>query len=231
MYKVDKKNGSIIFTPDRLLPTEPPSSISSLRKPVTRIEWATSPLGTKGPGYLIVAGGNLLNDPNGVSVVWQPHHQSVNNSKFDTWDNSTACSVILPTADGGNVIDFEVCYERGVEVTSTTDAAPSPHHPCSIIVLCGNAQAGLAPKIFVHPLPKDSASNAWPPIAADPPLPLPVPKPLQPYLQTRPSLLFPPITGHQCYENVNVTILKAFKDSNRPLDLPEDWEVSFILYC
>ena len=94
LYRVDKKNGQNMFTPDRLHASSPPSDVSISRKPVTRILWGNSPLGAKGPGYLIVAGGYSNEDPNGISIIWQS-----GNVKPDMWDEKLACSVILPTGN------------------------------------------------------------------------------------------------------------------------------------
>ena len=68
----------------------------------------------------------------------------------------------------------------------------------------------------------------WPPIAADPPMPLPIPKPLPPYLQCRPSLLRPRI-DLQLLKRASEGEMKALKDSHFGMSLPEDWEVSTLV--
>jgi hypothetical protein len=157
----------------------------TLCSPITHIEWAMTPNEETDVGCIVVAGGSrkdadpLRSDPNGIGILWLDASRPALGAKSRlTWEGEHARSIILPTANGGAVVDFKLAYPQG--------AGPGygPGFPSAAVVLTGGD--GSEVRVWLHPLP--SVKGAWPPIAAARPMPLPPPMPMPPLLHCRSTL-------------------------------------------
>ncbi len=156
-----------------MVPLENPKSVS-------HVHWASSPLGEQGPGALVVGGGN---DMHGVTVLWQKgghaHKGSWNVGHVDPMEGPV-CSMVLPTWDSSPVMQLLLTYPPGQGPYANVEDS----HASGYIMLGGDPQDGVHPRLYVQPLPGNTPSSSspgstsmahmpWPPMACDPPEPTP----------------------------------------------------------
>ena len=159
------------------------ASAATLCSPISHIEWALTPNVDTDVGCIVVAGGSKMHDdplhadPHGIGILWLDAHSVASVAKKGglTWSAEHARSIILPTANGGAVADFNLAYPQG------SGPGYGPGFPSAAVVLTGGD--GTAVRVWLHPLP--SVKGAWPPIAAARPMPLPPPMPMPPLLHCR----------------------------------------------
>ena len=191
-------------------------------KPVSHLLWASSPLGTQGPGAIVIGGGN---DTHGVTVLWQKNGHAQkggwNVAPIDPVDGPV-CSMVLPTWDSSPVMALLLTYPPGVGPYENLEDS----HPSGYIMIGGDPQDGIHPRLYVQPLPSGStsssgrtksASDPWPPMACDPPEPTPqalhFPSPLR---RTAVKVI---VDCGVCPNDV----IDAIRTSSPPRPHPEGW--------
>ena len=190
--------------------------------------------GAKGPGHLIVSGGH---ETCGVTILYRNplYKKSHGASDWIVGDvampmtaDGPVSSLLLPTWDSSPVMKLIVTYPKGLspkEVQnmpqeSLQELGIGSHHPSGYILLSGDPQDGIHPRLYIQALPSSlgDVKAKWPPIASDPPEPTPqimhFPSPL------RRSMVVLVQDCGLCPEEV----IKAIKSARSVTHYPQSWK-------
>jgi WD40 repeat protein len=156
---------------------------------LTSVEWVADMKGEKGPGHFVVSGGH---ETSGVTILYRNplHKKSQHLAEWVVGDvampmtaDGPVNSLLLPTWDSSPVMKLLVTYPKGLSPAEIKGKQQpgfqalgiGSHHPSSYILLSGDPQDGIHPRVYIQALPSriaDLHAN-WPPIACDPPEPTP----------------------------------------------------------
>ena len=155
---------------------------------LTSVEWVADMKGEKGPGHFVVSGGH---ETGGVTILYQnPLHKKsqnatewiVGNVAMPMTADGPVNSLLLPTWDSSTVMKLVLTYPKGfspAEIRGKKEQIQAlgigSHHPSGYILLSGDPQDGIHPRVYIQALPSrlGDGQARWPPIACDPPEPTP----------------------------------------------------------